>query len=1754
MWMQACLKEAELKKAEEAADSSGMHLTPEQKLLVGMGIDVSSTDDDIPAETDMDDELPPPPPEDPAEDEEEEEELLPPASELEEALRNGVILVRLANWFAPEAVSHRHMYDVDEKVYRERGLVFRHTDNVNQWLKAMAKKKFPKVFYPEVTDIYDKKNMPKAIYCIHALSRYLFSLGIGPLMEDLTGKASFTEEEISAMDAALADAGIQMPQFGKIGGMLAAEIGEDAAAHHAAILAINKGVEMQVETQQLLQLLMALHAKIEDLDTDMDAADRYRDLLTVAFTTKNAEAAARAEEADESSDDVYDTNLTQAEIQKQINLANAAIGAERKQAALEQCIGDVVNAATVGDAEALWAALTAETLGISEADEENAAEYLAALAAKVADGTQLTVGVIQDAVDDVNAAVAARKAEEARLASKAYAIEQINTAVANADPDAIIAALQAEAAGIAEVDAACGMEYLVQLSEANKAVDGPLDQAQIQAAVSEANVLVDEQRRLEAALAAINNLLYGEDGDCAATYALMTEHRELLELPELWDAAERYYTPLCNLAKERGALTLRNLIDTVIKVNEELAAEKAFTEAVAAVNDAARGDDAAATFAALHHVALAVADVRERVQSDHFVCECPQRYHSTLAAKCVEGDVSRDEIAAAVADVNAQADSELAFANALGVTSVAIAASDVAATIAALMQPVLDLKDVDEAGAEQYLAALKESLDQSSDPTLSVEELQECVTHTNTLAEEAAKEAASLFRVNEAVTRNDAGNTFTALFESYAKIDNVQEKCTERYHPALKAALTTKAGGNVAYEWKSVSMDDGKVYYYNRGTKETQWVVPAGPEIEQKSLSIDEIKAVVAQCNDDQARAEFLEANQDKIVLAQAAVRGHQARKAYLDRKAYIESQAPHILRIQSLVRMILQRKRFRERLAFLNAQTDAAVTLQAAWKGVKVRRNYKGLTERRDPPVGTVRRFLHLLDQTDTDFNEELQVGDLKQSVVRDIKRNQQLETEVNAMDTKIELLIKNRIALMDVVRQAKVLQKSRKKGARGADVSHHSHGLKAMDAASRQRLVSYQHLFYLLQTNPKYLATLVFIEKPLDSWSHVKATRFLERIIETTYNYGSSSREKFLLLRLYREAMRREVKDRIDAVEQFTKESPAVVRLFMNHYKGQGSDHFFEKCLRAPMIDLLNQQDVDMETEPVKVYKRWVNHQEAETGEKSELPFEVDAQQAMEHPEVQEAVARGASKVVSWAAKFLSAITRAVKYLPFGLRYLCMDLEKELQSKFPEDSKKDIDRVLCNLLYFRCISPVIIAPEGFHVVDDILRDHPMSESHRMNLASVARVLQFAASGQFFEERAEFAELNIFLKDANIQFTTFFEEAIRVVSAEQHFGINEFSDVTMVSHPSIFITPREVHNTHHLFLANMDKVAPSEDDPLRVVLADLGGLPDEADVLADDEHADGEMSLVLTNRFEIPEEEDTSLKALLIRTKRRVIDVIRFQEGSNLKAILDKPATKEMEAQHMDHMATMKEKADLMAKKAAAMQADDGRPGSPTRRMSQVDESMQSLEEIKSTIRHDLPELVQAGVCNEEDGFQGILNSIAEDIRNQRVHRRQRKEELRKLQGAVTELEKKSEYFESQISFYQQYVDKAIEQNAKGKGLKRGGMFSKKHNTDESGRHVGSYKYSALKLKEKGVIVDTDVEESISLKNITIEVKSEGVGEFSFKAMMLKIPLDKETLNFQELLEMQYNNVQTTKICGGRVTVNINLLIFLLNKKFNVK
>lgn len=62
---------------------------------------------------------------------------------------------------------------------------------------------------------------------------------------------------------------------------------------------------------------------------------------------------------------------------------------------------------------------------------------------------------------------------------------------------------------------------------------------------------------------------------------------------------------------------------------------------------------------------------------------------------------------------------------------------------------------------------------------------------------------------------------------------------------------------------------------------------------------------------------------------------------------------------------------------------------------------------------MSIVQRFIHLLEQSQHDFWEESEVLRLQEEVVKRIRANRQLENDLDLMDIKIGLLVKNRITL---------------------------------------------------------------------------------------------------------------------------------------------------------------------------------------------------------------------------------------------------------------------------------------------------------------------------------------------------------------------------------------------------------------------------------------------------------------------------------------------------------------------------------------------------------------------------------------------------------------------------------------------------------------------------------------------------------------------------------------------------------------------
>uniref|UniRef100_A0A8I5P072 IQ motif containing GTPase activating protein 2 n=1 Tax=Papio anubis TaxID=9555 RepID=A0A8I5P072_PAPAN len=1366
-------------------------------------------------------------------------EELPPTTELEEGLRNGVYLAKLAKFFAPKMVSEKKIYDVEQTRYKKSGLHFRHTDNTVQWLRAMESIGLPKIFYPETTDVYDRKNIPRMIYCIHALSLYLFKLGIAPQIQDLLGKVDFTEEEISNMRKELEKYGIQMPSFSKIGGILANELSVDEAALHAAVIAINEAVEKGVAEQTIVTLRNP-NAVLTLVDDNL--APEYQKELWDAKKKKEENARLKNSCISEEERDAYEELLTQAEIQGNINKVN-------RQAA----------------------------------------------------------------------------------------VDHINAVIPEGDPENTLLAL----------------------------------------------------KKPEAQLPAVYPF-----------------------------AAAMYQNELFNLQKQ-------NAMDS---------------ESVSKV-------------------------------------------------------LWLDEI-----------------------------------------QQAIDEANVDEDRAKQWV-------------TLVVD-------------------------VNQCLEGKKSSDILSVLKSSTSNANDIIPECADKYYDALVKAKELKSE-RVSSEgsWLKLNLNEKYDYCYNIDSKEGSWVIPesclykeswlTGKEIEDiiEEVTVGYIRENIWSASEEmllrfqatssgpilreefEARKSFLHEQEENVVKIQAFWKGCKQRKVYMHRRQTFIDNTDSIVKIQSWFRMATARKSYLSRLQYFRDHNNEIVKIQSLLRANKARDDYKTLVGSENPPLTVIRKFVYLLDQSDLDFQEELEVARLREEVVTKIRANQQLEKDLNLMDIKIGLLVKNRITLEDVISHSKKLNK--KKGGEMEILNNtDNQGIKSLSKERRKTLETYQQLFYLLQTNPLYLAKLIF-QMPQN-----KSTKFMDTVIFTLYNYASNQREEYLLLKLFKTALEEEIKSKVDQVQDIVTGNPTVIKMVVSFNRGARGQNTLRQLLAAVVKEIIEDKSLIINTNPVEVYKAWVNQLETQTGEASKLPYDVTTEQALTYPEVKNKLEASIENLRRVTDKVLNSIISSLDLLPYGLRYIAKVLKNSIHEKFPDATEDELLKIVGNLLYYRYMNPAIVAPDGFDIID-MTAGGQINSDQRRNLGSVAKVLQHAASNKLFEgENEHLSSMNNYLSETYQEFRKYFKEACNVPEPEEKFNMDKYTDLVTVSKPVIYISIEEIISTHSLLLEHQDAIAPEKNDLLSELLGSLGEVPTVESFLGEgavdpndpnkantlSQLSKTEISLVLASKYDIEDGEAIDSRSLMIKTKKLIIDVIRNQPGNTLTEILETPATAQQEADHATDM-------------VSRAMIDSRTPEEMKHSQSMIEDAQLPLEQKKRKIQRNLRTLEQTGHVSSKNKYQDILNEIAKDIRNQRIYRKLRKAELAKLQQTLNALNKKAAFYEEQINYYDTYIKTCLD-NLKRKNTRRSIKLDGK-GEPKGTKRAKPVKYTAAKLHEKGVLLDIDDLQTNQFKNVTFDIiATEDVGIFDVRSKFLGVEMEKVQLTIQDLLQMQYEGVAVMKMFD-KVKVNVNLLIYLLNKKF---
>ncbi|XP_030322832.1 ras GTPase-activating-like protein IQGAP2 isoform X1 [Calypte anna] len=1601
------------------------------------------------------------------------EEELPPTTELEEGLRNGVYLAKLAKFFAPNVVSDKKIYDVEQARYKRSGLHFRHTDNTVQWLRAMESIGLPKIFYPETTDVYDRKNIPRMIYCIHALSLYLFKLGLAPQIQDLLGKVDFTEEEISNMRKELEKYGIQMPSFSKIGGILASELSVDEAALHAAVIAINEAVEKGI-AEQTIATLRNPNAML--LNVDEELAQDYQNELFEAKKRKESNARLKNGTISEEERDVYEELLTQAEIQGNINKINIHIALVQVNEAIDR-----------QDEVALMAGLSRPALSLLEVLPQNSSWYLLQLCDSKEQKMQIAgvPNMLDKSEIQKEVSVANAEAEAHKL--KLIAVDNINTAIRNCDPSNTLVALM----------------------------------------------------KPEAQLPVVHSF-----------------------------AAAVYQTELFNLQQQNAVNYL---------AHDELSIAVEMLSAVVLLNQALENKDILMIMNHLRNPCIGFNNLEE----ENF-----QRYADTLLSIKSEASsqgqdyLSWNDIQNCIDMVNMQIQDENERVIAIGHINEAIDQGNPEKTLETLLLPTAKLQDVRPVNARHYQDVLhhakalkcKETRDESA--LLWLDEIQKGINDANNNINEAAILAAGTSMINKSLENGESQPILMILQSKFGL--RVVPECAETYFRHLSEAknLKTREDSNES-PWIKLVMENMYYYYYNVETEEGTCAVPEGIVPKTSWLSGIEIQNIVGQVTADYNREQLWLANENLIVQLQARARGFLVRKNYQERKAYLQNQEPSaikiqafwkgfkqrksyldrlkvlqgnvaaIVKIQSWVKMWLAKKAYRKRLQYFKDHNDEIVKIQAFLRANKAREDYRTLIGAENPPLTVLRKFAYLLDQSDLDFQEELEVTRLREEVVTKIRSNQQLEKDLNLMDIKIGLLVKNRITLQDVVLHSKKLNKKSKSQLEEM-VMVDKQGIKSLSKERRKKLEAYQHLFYLLQTNPTYLAKLIF-QMPQN-----KSTKFMDTVIFTLYNYASNQREEYLLLKLFKTALEEEINSKVDQIQDIVTGNPTVIKMVVSFNRGARGQNTLRQLLAPVVKEIMEDKSLIINTSPVDVYKSWVNQLEMQTGEASKLPYDVTTEQALTHTEVVSKLEASIQSLRAVTDKVLASIFSSLNMMPYGMKYIAKVLKSSLHEKFPEATEDELLKIVGNLLYYRYMNPAIVAPDGFDIID-ITAGGQIHPDQRRNLGCVAKVLQHAASNKLFEGESEhLSSMNTYLSQTYQKFRNFFQAACDVPEPEEKFNIDEYSDMVTLSKPVIYISIEEIINTHSLLLEHQDAIATEPNDLLNELLEGLGPVPDVESFLGEgavdpndpnrestlNQLAKTEISLSLTSKYELREGEDRDLKSLMIKTKRLIVDVIRTQPGDTLLEILETPATAQQDSEHLK----------LVEKRAIL---DSKTPEKMKNSQSIFEDGQLPIEQKKRKIQRNLRALEQAGLVSSATKYQEIINEIAKDIRNQRRYRHHRKAELVKLQQTLNALNSKTAFYEEQINYYNTYIKTCLD-NLTRKNSRRSIKLDGKEEARGSKKlKQTSLKYTAARLHEKGVILEIEDLQTNQFKNVMFDITpGEEVGDFEIKAKFLGVEMEKVQLHFQDLLQMQYEGVAVMKMFD-KAKVNVNLLIFLLNKKF---
>ncbi|KAK7223840.1 hypothetical protein V2G26_011843 [Clonostachys chloroleuca] len=291
-----------------------------------------------------------------------------------------------------------------------------------------------------------------------------------------------------------------------------------------------------------------------------------------------------------------------------------------------------------------------------------------------------------------------------------------------------------------------------------------------------------------------------------------------------------------------------------------------------------------------------------------------------------------------------------------------------------------------------------------------------------------------------------------------------------------------------------------------------------------------------------------------------------------------------------------------------------------------------------------------------------------MRKTVVQQVRQNEMLEQYIDQLDIKIALLVKNKITLDEVVRhQHNFGGHTMGLLANSSMSSGNQFDLKALNKGSRKKLESYQQLFFNLQTQPQYLARL--FRHIREQGTSEKESKRIELLIMSLFGYAQKRREEYYLLKL----VARSIKEDIEGCKTFQEylRGNFFWTKLLGNYTRSPRDRKYLRDLLGPLIrdNIVDDPALDLESDPMQIYRSAINNEELRTGMPDPRPLEVPREVAIRDPETRRLFIDHLRDLREICDQFFLALEDLLHKMPYGLRFLGSQMFQSLRQHFKRE-----------------------------------------------------------------------------------------------------------------------------------------------------------------------------------------------------------------------------------------------------------------------------------------------------------------------------------------------------------------------------------------------------------------------------------------------------------------------------------------------------